>query len=160
MGLRPEAPTELHRPLSTTQRREENHETRGQGRHHVLNNASTGHWLSSGHPQGSRPSRSKSSSHPFSAGNEAIFPRKHKLRQSGVSRSIGNKSSNPARSSGESAANSDRARRDPRLALTRCYADSGAAVATWVKPSTGFEGLLRSRWRCPEEPRFPPDSSL
>jgi hypothetical protein len=43
---------------------------------------------------------------------------KHMLRQSGVSRSIGNKRPNPARSSGESAANSDRARRDPRLART------------------------------------------
>src|SRR6516164_6078463 len=35
MGLRPEAPTELHRPLSTTQRREDNHETRRQGCHYL-----------------------------------------------------------------------------------------------------------------------------
>ena len=36
MGLRPEAAAELHRPLSTIQReREDNYETRGQGRRHL-----------------------------------------------------------------------------------------------------------------------------
>jgi hypothetical protein len=36
MGLRPEAPAELHRPLSTIQgEREDSNETRGQSRHHL-----------------------------------------------------------------------------------------------------------------------------
>jgi hypothetical protein len=36
MGLRPEAPAELHRPLSTIQSKgEDGNETRGQGRHHL-----------------------------------------------------------------------------------------------------------------------------